>query len=86
MASTADFFNDVLEDKATILFPGEGETLSVNGGSMVLKITSPMSKDQLGVYEITLLPKTIGAQLAEVPPVEGAPGRVGEDVAARRIP
>jgi len=63
MANTADFFNDVLEDKATILFPGQGETLSVNGGSMVLKITSPMSKDQLGLYEITLPPRTIGAQL-----------------------
>lgn len=58
-----DVFNDALENKATIVAPEEGETFGMNGISVALKVTSDMSNDQLGVYEIVLQPHTIGAKL-----------------------
>jgi quercetin dioxygenase-like cupin family protein len=57
------FLEDVLEDKAAVFAPGQGEVLPIKGGSITLKITSAISNNQMGVYEITLEPGTIGAQL-----------------------
>jgi len=57
------FLEDVLEDKAAIFAPGQGEVLPIKGGSITLKITSAISNNQIGVYEIALEPGTIGAQL-----------------------
>jgi quercetin dioxygenase-like cupin family protein len=58
-----DYFNDILEDKAVVVNPGEGESLSLDGSSVVFKVTSDISNNQLGVYQITLQPKTVGAGL-----------------------
>ncbi|MBN9382132.1 MAG: cupin domain-containing protein [Chitinophagaceae bacterium] len=58
-----DTLNDVLEDRSVIIMPGDGETISFNGGRVTLKITSDQTKDQLGLYEIALAPGVVGAQL-----------------------
>ncbi|TYA84092.1 cupin domain-containing protein [Seonamhaeicola marinus] len=60
---TPDYFNDQLEDNATILQPNEGETFSMNGLSLTFKVTSELSNDELGVYKIKLAPMAIGAKL-----------------------
>jgi quercetin dioxygenase-like cupin family protein len=57
------YLQDVLQDKAVIFRPGEGETLSIKGGKITLKVTSSLSNDQLGIYEISLEPGTVGAAL-----------------------
>lgn len=54
---------DELKDRAAIFPPGEGEVLEMGGSKITLKVTSAISNDQLGVYEIALAPNTIGAQL-----------------------
>ena len=58
-----DYFNDVLADQSVIIKPGEGEGFSMNGITITFKVTSQHSNDQLGVYEIVLDPKSIGAKL-----------------------
>lgn len=58
-----NYFEDVLDDKAVIVSPTEGETFSMNGLSLTFKVTSEISNDQLGVYEIVLDPMAIGAKL-----------------------
>ncbi len=58
-----DYFNDRLENKAVVVNPDEGETFNMNGLSFTFKITSELSNDQLGVYDITLEPRSIGAKL-----------------------
>lgn len=58
-----DYFNDVLEDKAIIVKPNEGELFKMNGLTFTFKVTSEISNDQLGVYEISLEPMAIGAKL-----------------------
>jgi quercetin dioxygenase-like cupin family protein len=63
MKNEADFLSDILENKAVMFAPGEGEVLAMGGNSITLKVTSDISNDQLGVYEIKLAPATIGAQL-----------------------
>ena len=59
----ADYFNDTLENKAVVINPGQGEAFRANGMSLTFKVTSELSNDQLGVYEIVLEPHTIGAKL-----------------------
>ena len=63
MKSKSDLFKDVLIDNALIVMPEEGEKLETNGMSINFKVTSENTKDQMGVYEICLAPKTIGAKL-----------------------
>jgi len=58
-----DTLEDVLRDASVIRMPGEGESISFNGGRVTLKITSDLTKDQLGLYEIALAPGVVGAQL-----------------------
>ena len=58
-----DYFNDQLEDKAVIINPTEGERYEIGGNSFTFKVTSDISNDQLGVYEIVLAPMSIGAKL-----------------------
>lgn len=58
-----DIFNDTLENKATIINAGGGETFSMNGITISFKVSSEMSNDQLGVYDIHMAPHTIGAKL-----------------------
>jgi len=54
---------DELVDRAAIFAPGQGEVLQIKGGRITLKVTSSISNDQLGVYEIRLDPGIVGAQL-----------------------
>src|SRR5579871_3944339 len=54
---------DDLKDTAAVFRPGEGKTLRIGGSSLTLKITSDMTDNQLGVYEIAMEPNTVGAQL-----------------------
>ncbi|HEX2533372.1 MAG TPA: cupin domain-containing protein [Chitinophagaceae bacterium] len=61
-SSSTDFFTDQLEDKATILLPGEGERLRAGDGSCTFKVTSELSRGRLGIYEIVLPPHTVGAR------------------------
>lgn len=63
MNNKENYFEDELIDNASVLNPGEGERLNLNGISVTFKVTSELSNNQLGVYEITLPPKTIGAKL-----------------------
>ncbi|MFI1745894.1 cupin domain-containing protein [Thalassobellus sediminis] len=58
-----NYFNDELEDEAFIIGPNEGEKLELSTISITFKVTSEMSNDQLGVYEIELPPMAIGAKL-----------------------
>jgi quercetin dioxygenase-like cupin family protein len=58
-----DYFNDQLEDNAFIVKPNEGERYEIGENSFTFKVTSQISKDQLGVYEIVLAPMSIGAKL-----------------------
>ena len=37
------FLEDVLEDKAAVFAPGQGEVLPIRGGRITLKITSAIS-------------------------------------------
>lgn len=60
---TTDYLNDTLTDKAVIFAPGEGEVIHINGVTVTLKVTSTLSNDQLGIYELTLAPRAIGARL-----------------------
>ena len=62
-AIKTNYFEDQLEDKASIVGPDEGETLELNTIAITFKVTSEMSNDQLGVYEISLPPMCIGAKL-----------------------
>jgi len=63
MQKEPNYFEDELVDDATVIAPGKGEKLNMNGTSVVFKVTSEISNNQLGVYEITLPKKTIGAKL-----------------------
>lgn len=58
-----DYFNDKLEDKAKIIQPNEGELFKINGMCLNFKVTSDISNNQLGIYEIVLEPMAIGAKL-----------------------
>ncbi|HZE82968.1 MAG TPA: cupin domain-containing protein [Puia sp.] len=62
-AAQSDLLTDKLSDKAVVVYPGEGETLTLAGNSCVFKVTSAHSNSQLGVYEMILQPQTIGASL-----------------------
>jgi len=62
MKSKSEFFEDVLKDNALVVMPDEGERYETNRMSINLKVTSETTKDQMGVYEISLAPKTIGAK------------------------
>ena len=53
----------MLEDRSVIVRPGEGESITLNGGKITMKVTSDLTKDQLGLYEIRLAPGVVGAQL-----------------------
>ena len=63
MNKKANYFEDELINNERVLEPGEGEGLNLNGISVTFKVTSELSNNQLGVYEIKLPPKTIGAKL-----------------------
>ncbi|HEY4209733.1 MAG TPA: cupin domain-containing protein [Puia sp.] len=54
---------DVLEDRSVVVLPEEGEHIEAAGGKIILKITSDLTKDQMGIYEIRLMPGVTGAQL-----------------------
>lgn len=58
-----NFNSDILIDRSIIRFSGEGRTLSLDGSSILFKITSEDSNDRLGVYEVTIAPGKTGAQL-----------------------
>ncbi|SHI60619.1 cupin domain-containing protein [Aquimarina spongiae] len=58
-----DYFNDQLESEAVIVAPEQGEKLELETISITFKVTSEISNDQLGIYEITLPPMAIGAKL-----------------------
>lgn len=58
-----DFLSDHLENKAVAFASGQGETLTMGGSSITLKVTSDISNDQLGVYEIILAPGIVGARM-----------------------
>lgn len=58
-----DYFNDQLKDEGVVIKPNEGERYEIGGNAFTFKITSEISNDQLGVYEIVLAPMAIGAKL-----------------------
>lgn len=58
-----NYFEDKLEDNALIMTPEDGDRLDINGMVLKFKVTSYNTKDQMGIYEITLPPKSIGAKL-----------------------
>jgi mannose-6-phosphate isomerase-like protein (cupin superfamily) len=58
-----NYCSDSLVDKAVVFYPGQGEELILNSGKITFKVTSDLSDNQLGVYEIALRPGAIGARL-----------------------
>jgi quercetin dioxygenase-like cupin family protein len=58
-----NYFEDELIDNSSIINPEEGESLNLNGISVTFKVTSELSNNQLGIYEIVLPPRTVGAKL-----------------------
>ena len=58
-----DYFNDTLNNKTNIIAPNEGESYELKHVKFTFKVTSEMTQDQLGIYEIVLQPKTVGANL-----------------------
>jgi len=50
-------------NQPVIIPPSDGEMLRADGISCQFKVTSDISNNQLGVYQIILQPKTIGARL-----------------------
>jgi quercetin dioxygenase-like cupin family protein len=52
-----------LSNQPVIIQPSEGEMLQAGGVSCQFKVTSSMSGDQLGLYQIVLQPNTPGARL-----------------------
>ncbi len=63
MNKEPNYFEDELVDNASIIRPEEGESLNLNGLSVTFKVTSELSNNQLGAYEISLPPNTVGAKL-----------------------
>jgi|GEM_PF-404773 len=63
MKQEPNYFEDELVDNSKIIGPEEGERLDLNGLSVTFKVTSELSNNQFGVYEISLPPNTIGAKL-----------------------
>src|SRR5215471_11529474 len=60
---TNPYLVDELKDRAAVFRPGEGKVLRIGNSSMTMKVTSELSNDQLGVYEIELDANTDGAPL-----------------------
>ncbi|MBO0321914.1 cupin domain-containing protein [Muricauda sp. CAU 1633] len=58
-----NYLEDTLADNSKIIHPDEGEKMELGSGSFTCKVTSNLTNDQLGIYEIVLQPKTIGANL-----------------------
>jgi mannose-6-phosphate isomerase-like protein (cupin superfamily) len=58
-----DVFTDKLENKASIIQPGDGSRIHAGEGSCTFKITSDMTGGRLGIYEIVVPPRTVGARL-----------------------
>ena len=58
-----DYFNDILENNGTLVLTDEGEQFNVGDNSFTFKLTSDVTNGQLGVYEIVLGPRAIGANL-----------------------
>lgn len=46
---------------ASVLRAGEGRKVSIGALKVTYKVTSDQTEDRLGIYEITLAPRTIGA-------------------------
>ncbi|MDF1694565.1 MAG: cupin domain-containing protein [Saprospiraceae bacterium] len=63
MKKEPNYFEDELVDNSSIIGPEEGEHLQLNGILVTFKVTSELSNNKMGIYEITLPPKTIGAKL-----------------------
>ena len=56
-------YTDILKNEAVVFNPGEGEVLAIENSRITLKVTSELSNNQMGIYEIVLGPGTVGAQL-----------------------
>ena len=59
----ADYLTDDLENKGFVLGPEDGTRLQIGGSTITFKVTSTDTQDRLGVYEIQLEPRRVGAQL-----------------------
>ena len=58
-----DYLKDELNAQSYVWKSGEGKEIEINKSTIRFKLTSELSNDQLGIYELTLQPKTTGAQL-----------------------
>lgn len=58
-----NYLKDDLDNNATVMKPGKGESLSVLGSTMTFKLTTASTNNQLGLYEVTLAPQVSGAKL-----------------------
>lgn len=57
-----NYFEDLLENKASVIKPDEGEKIALNTISITFKVTSELSNDQIGIYKISLPAMAIGAK------------------------
>ncbi|WP_036379446.1 cupin domain-containing protein [Muricauda sp. MAR_2010_75] len=58
-----NYLEDTLVDNSHIIYPSEGEKMELGSGSFTFKVTSDLTNDQMGIYEIILQPMAIGAHL-----------------------
>lgn len=59
----SNYLKDALVNNAVVMDVGAGESLTVQGSTMVFKLTTASTNNQLGLYEITLAPQVSGANL-----------------------
>ena len=57
------YIQDQLTDRALVRQQGECEALEFSKSRISLQLTSSETSDQLGIYQIELQPRTVGAQL-----------------------
>ena len=58
-----DYLKDDLKGRPQLIAPDDGERIGIHNSNVLLKITSAMTHDQFGVYQIELAPQSMGADL-----------------------
>ncbi|WP_152130137.1 cupin domain-containing protein [Flagellimonas olearia] len=59
----SDYLKDILSQSLKVIAPKDGEQISMDKSQVLLKVTSEMTQDQFGIYQVELAPKSVGADL-----------------------
>ena len=58
-----NYLEDKLSGSPNVISPNAGDQISINNSMVLLKVTSEMTQNQFGIYQIALAPKSMGADL-----------------------